>query len=718
MAQGHESPNMSQHRYESPNMSQAMEGMSQRKKMIVRIMTSANAVVTQEDCPEGCWSVDIVDSIAPDSDEDEDIIDESDWFCEVDETAAAVITPLSDGRAERIEMYDSGATRHLSPYRSDFTTYAHLDTPIYFNAANQQKFAAVGIGSLAIHTPNGLSTSTLTLHDVLHSPSVGCTLVSLGALDKRGYRASLGSGHLELFAPGGERVCRIPRNSRGLYRVVHSGDAANSAELMSVMEHIAPASARALVEKGLVTGIKLDPNLREGDCDACIFARATRRPVPKVRVGPQAQNFGEEIHSDVWGPSQITSKGGRRYFITFTDDVTRYTVTYLLRNKSEAFGAYKGFEAWAVTQQHCTAIKVLRSDRGGEYLSGDFDRHLAAAGTSRRLTVHDTPQLNGVAECLNRTIAERVRAFTHTSSLPETLWGEALRHATWLKNRTATCALDGLTPYQALFGRAPDLSGLQRWGAKVWVHDDSGDKLDVRAREGHWLGFDIEARGHHVYFLTSRSVATERNVYFGTAPQLEGEDYLLIPSTEHEQRAAPTSKTFPPAPVPAPAPLIQPATLPPQPPTMPPAPPPRPPPPLPPVQTTGNWAPRSTTPPSPLTPLTSSSDRAQSDDEVERALDNTPRPKRVRKPSRTLRQLMEGVGVSSTRRSDPQYTPGTQLPGGFGEEIEEAGGVCSAVSAFDELEDSEWLEHILATETADAEALEPRSLAEAKRRPD
>jgi hypothetical protein len=79
---------------------------------------------------------------------------------------------------------------------------------------------------------------------------------------------------------------------------------------------------------------------------------------------------------------------------------------------------------------------------------------------------------------------------------------------------------------------------------------------------------------------------------------------------------------------------------------------------------------------------------------------------------------MEGMGVLSTWRSDLQYTPGTQLPGGFGEEIEEAGGVCSAVNTFDELEDSEWLEHILDAETADAEALEPRSLAEAKCCPD
>jgi transposase InsO family protein len=93
----------------------------------------------------------------------------------------------------------------------------------------------------------------------------------------------------------------------------------------------------------------------------------------------------------------------------------------------------------------CPAIKVLRSDRGGEYLSGAFDRHLAAAasGTARRITVHDTPQLNGIAGRLNRTLIEKVPALLHTSGLPQNMWGEALRHSTWLKNRTSTRALGG-----------------------------------------------------------------------------------------------------------------------------------------------------------------------------------------------------------------------------------------------------------------------------------
>ncbi len=79
---------------------------------------------------------------------------------------------------------------------------------------------------------------------------------------------------------------------------------------------------------------------------------------------------------------------------------------------------------------------------------------------------------------------------------------------------------------------------------------------------------------------------------------------------------------------------------------------------------------------------------------------------------------MEGVGVSSAHHSDPSITTGLQLPGGFDEEVEETGGVWAAKSAFATLEESEWLEHILTTKTAEVEALEPQMLAKAKHRPD
>jgi hypothetical protein len=232
-------------------------------------------------------------------------------------------------------------------------------------------------------------------------------------------------------------------------------------------------------------------------------------PIPKVRISPPAQAFGDEIHTDVWGPATISTRQNRRYFITFTDDTTQYTTTFLLRTKDEALDAYKMYEVWAVMQHHCTAIKVLRSDRGGEYLSEVFNQHLAKAGTARKLTTHDTPQLNGIAERLNRTLLKRICAFMHTSGLPKSLWGEALRQATWLKNRTATRLLDGKTPFEALYGRPPDLSALRTWGTHVLVHNASGSKLNVRTRGAHWIGLDVDAKAHRVFWPGMGNVTVE-----------------------------------------------------------------------------------------------------------------------------------------------------------------------------------------------------------------
>jgi transposase InsO family protein len=249
-------------------------------------------------------------------------------------------------------------------------------------------------------------------------------------------------------------------------------------------------------------------------------------------------------YTDVWGPSNTPTRQGHKYFITFTDDATRYTVTFLMRTKDKALKAYKSYEAWALAQQHCKAIKVLHSNQGGEYLSKAFDQHLAAAGTARKLTVHDTPHLNGMAERLNRTLLERICAFAHTSGLPKTLWGEGLRHATWLKKRTATHALDGKMPFKVLFGVPPDLSGLRLWGCPIWVHNAAGSKLDAQACQGRWIGLDIDTRAHHIYWPGNGNVTVERNIYFGSSAQLEGER-MQVPSENGKSTATLTTPTMP-----------------------------------------------------------------------------------------------------------------------------------------------------------------------------
>ena len=199
---------------------------------------------------------------------------------------------------------------------------------------------------------------------------------------------------------------------------------------------------------------------------SCESAKGARKSITKVREGGRCPAIGDEIHSDLWGPAPVESINRKEYYVSFTDDHSRYTKIYFLYSKDETFECYRAFEAWLSTQQNAK-VKCLRSDRGGEYLSDEFSAYLKAAGTIRKLTVHDTPEHNGVSERLNRTIMENVRAMLHDSGLPKFLWAEAVAHAVYLKNRTWTRTLDDTTPFEILHGRKPNLVNLHPWGCKV-----------------------------------------------------------------------------------------------------------------------------------------------------------------------------------------------------------------------------------------------------------
>ena len=125
--------------------------------------------------------------------------------------------------------------------------------------------------------------------------------------------------------------------------------------------------------------------------------------------------------------------GKRRYYVSFIDDYSQHTSVYFLQTKDETFKSYLSYEAWLLTQYN-VCIKCLNSDRGGEYLSKDFSDHLKRNGTTRRLTIHDTPEHNGVAKRGNHTNLQIVRAMLHDSGLPKFLWAEAISHAIYLRN--------------------------------------------------------------------------------------------------------------------------------------------------------------------------------------------------------------------------------------------------------------------------------------------
>jgi hypothetical protein len=102
---------------------------------------------------------------------------------------------------------------------------------------------------------------------------------------------------------------------------------------------------------------------------------------------------------------------------------------YFIAKKSEVFETYKNDEALIETQHDGAKIKLLRSDRGGEFLSDKFKDHLAKRGMKHELTVHDLPQQDGVSERGMHTRAEHARALLLASGLPRYLWAEAMLHS-------------------------------------------------------------------------------------------------------------------------------------------------------------------------------------------------------------------------------------------------------------------------------------------------
>ena len=159
------------------------------------------------------------------------------------------------------------------------------------------------------------------------------------------------------------------------------------------------------------------------------------------------------------GPFNIQARGGYEYFVTFTDDHSCFGHVYLMRHKSETFDKFKEYKA-LVEKQLGKVIKTLRSDRGGEYLSGEFEDFLKEEGIVSQLTTLSTPQQNGVAERRNRTLLDMVRSMLNHCDLCTHFWGEALATAVYIHNRVL-CKTTSGTPYELWTGRSSDLSHLR-----------------------------------------------------------------------------------------------------------------------------------------------------------------------------------------------------------------------------------------------------------------
>ncbi|GJV60064.1 gag-pol polyprotein [Tanacetum coccineum] len=115
---------------------------------------------------------------------------------------------------------------------------------------------------------------------------------------------------------------------------------------------------------------------------------------------------------------------------------------YPIKKKSDVFEVFKVYKA-RVELDSGTKIKCLRTDNGGEYTGDEFDLFCKQEGIKRQFTTAYTPQQNGVAERMNRTLLERARAMLATASLGKSFWaGKQVNTACYVKNRSPSTAVE------------------------------------------------------------------------------------------------------------------------------------------------------------------------------------------------------------------------------------------------------------------------------------
>ena len=330
-------------------------------------------------------------------------------------------------------VLDTGCTSHICNDSQRLTSKRKLRKgEVELRMGNGARVAAVALGVVNLKLPSG---DYLSLEECHYVPSIVENIISVSCLDKMGYTLIIKDKCCSIYL-GSKLVATAPLVN-GLYVIDVSSynlqiDVALKKSKHGVNEAYLWHCRLGHVGDGRLQKLHKDAYLGAFDyesfatCESCIMGKLPKSPFSGI--GERAKGVLELIHSDVCGPMPVQARSGSFYFITFTDDFSRFGWVYLMRYKSKAFEKFIEFKN-EVEKQSGKSIKTLRSDRGGEYLSTEFTQFLKDNGILAQLTPPYTPQMNGVSERRNRTLLDMVRSMMSFSKLSISLWGYALETA-------------------------------------------------------------------------------------------------------------------------------------------------------------------------------------------------------------------------------------------------------------------------------------------------
>lgn len=411
---------------------------------------------------------------------------------------------------------DSGSTIHIT---NSLQGFQNLRKPV---GSEQSILSGNKIGSRveAIGTCNLVLSSgfILKLEKTFYVPSFSRNLISVSRLVPFGFSFTFSDKYFNLYNKSecvgngilsdGLYCLNLQSDTTNDVMHVHAGTKRcvmneNSSTLWHRrLGHISINRIKRLVKDGVLNTLDFtDFNT----CVDCIKGKHTSKS--KKTSVHRSSELLEIIHTDICSPDMDSH--GQKYFISFIDDYSRYMYLYLLHNKSEALDVFKIFKA-EVEKQCNKQIKIVRSDRGGEYYGrytedgqapGPFAKFLQENGIVAQYTMPGTPEQNGVAERRNRTLMDMVRSMLSSNpNLPKSLWTEALKTSVYILNRVPTKAVSK-TPFELWKGWKPSLQHVRIWGcpSEVRIYNPQEKKLDPRTISGYFIGYAERSKGYKFY---------------------------------------------------------------------------------------------------------------------------------------------------------------------------------------------------------------------------
>ena len=236
----------------------------------------------------------------------------------------------------------------------------------------------------------------------------------------------------------------------------------------------------------MVTGLDIWTNETLGPCNGCAEGKHPQTPFPKQ--GSRMTRPLEQLHMDLQGPL-ATSLAGYCYSLGIVDCHSRSGWKFYLKTKDETSNNVISFVTEIETQTG-KKVKRIRCDGGSEFLNKELKAFAKKKGIVIETSAPYTQQQNGVAERFNRTTGEHALAMLKEAGMSNGFWPEAHEYASYVQNRSPTRVLNKLTPYEAFYGKKPDVSALRIFGSEchVRIPPEKRTKLDAHSLEGLFCG--------------------------------------------------------------------------------------------------------------------------------------------------------------------------------------------------------------------------------------